>query len=253
MNNKIDNEIKKAFDTKVRNIKASDNLLTSIKNQINEERKIENMKKLKFTPKTILISALLTVALATGVIASSGLGGIVSHSDKREEIKHYPTTSEVENIVNYSPKFVEDLQGHKFKSAQPSESSDIDEAGNKISTQKEISFWYESDGILSLHTSPVVREADKNGEPIAYKDITLYYTSYIYKAVPPDYVATAEDKAREEKGELAIGYGASEISEEKTQSIVWVDNGITYDLLDMDAEIDKNTFIEMAKQIIDAK
>ncbi len=255
MNNRIDNDIKKALDIKVQDVNASDDLLTSIKHQLQEERKIENMKKLKFTPKTILVSALLTVALATGVIASSGLGGgIISHSDKREAINHYPTSSEVEKVVNYSPKFVEDLQGYKFKSAQPSESSDLDEAGNEISSQKEISFYYETDkGILNLNTSQVVRENDAKGEPISYKGITLYYSSYTYKAVPPDYVVTEEDKKLEESGKLMIGYGSDKISEEKTQNIIWVDNGITYDLLDMGAEIDKNDLIEMAKQVIDAK
>lgn len=255
MNNRIDNEIKKALDIKVQDIKASDDLLTSIKHQLQEERKIENMKKLKFTPKTILVSALLTVALATGVIASSGLGGvIISHSDLREAINHYPTSSEVEKLVNYSPKFVENLQGYKFESAQPSESSDLDEAGNKMNSQKEISFSYETDkGLLSLNTSPVIRENDSNGEPISYKDITLYYSSYTYKAVPPDYVVTEEEKKLEESGKLMIGYGSDKVSEEQTQNIIWVDGGITYDLLDMGAEIDKNDLIKMAKQVIDVK
>ena len=50
-----------------------------------------------------------------------------------------------------------------------------------------------------------------------------------------------------------IGYGSDKVSEEQTQNIIWVDNGITYDLLDIGAEIDKNDLIEMAKQVIDAK
>ena len=43
------------------------------------------------------------------------------------------------------------------------------------------------------------------------------------------------------------------ISEEKTQNILWVENGITYNLLDMGVEIDKNDFVNMAKEVIDQK
>lgn len=253
MNNlekEITNTLKKATD----NINPTDNLLISIKNSLNEERELKDMKKLNFKPKTLLITLAVTAILATGVIASNGLGGIISSSDNRDAITHFPTTTEIEKLVDYSPKYVENLQGYEFKSAQPSDTADVDEAGNKTNKRKEVSFYYESDkGILSLHTSPVEYEYNKTGEAISYKGNTIYYTSTIYKAVPPEYVKTAEDIELEEKGELQIGFGASKISEEKTQSIVWIENGITYDLLDMGIEIEKNTFIEMAKQVIDAE
>ena len=43
------------------------------------------------------------------------------------------------------------------------------------------------------------------------------------------------------------------ITEEKTQNILWVENDITYNLLDMGVEIDKNDFINMAKEVINQK
>ena len=39
----------------------------------------------------------------------------------------------------------------------------------------------------------------------------------------------------------------------KLQNILWVENGITYNLLDMGVEIDKNDFVNMAKEVIDQK
>lgn len=49
-----------------------------------------------------------------------------------------------------------------------------------------------------------------------------------------------------------IGYGSDKVEEQKTQNIIWVEDNITYNLMDMGVEIDKSDFISMAKQVIDA-
>ena len=95
MNNSLDKEIKKTLNKKADSIKASETLLTSIKSQL-EERENKNMKRFSFTPRTIVIASLLTVALATGVIASGGVASIVGHSDTRDAINHFPTAEEVQ-------------------------------------------------------------------------------------------------------------------------------------------------------------
>ena len=57
--------------------------------------KENTMKKYKFTPRTILVASVLTIILATGVIASGGLAYIQSSSDNRDAINHYPTIEEI--------------------------------------------------------------------------------------------------------------------------------------------------------------
>ena len=253
MNKSLDNNIQKTLNIKSENIKASQNLLTSIKSQL-EEKENRNMKKFSFTPRTIIVASLLTVAVATGVIASGGVAAIVGHSDTRDAINHFPEAEEIQEVVNYTPKYVENLGGYEFDNAQPSESADVDEEGNKISSYKDISFFYKTDkGILALDTTPAIREGDKNGEAIDYKGLTLYYSSYIYKSVPPEYEKTQEDKNLENAGKLMIGYGSDKVEEQKTQNIIWVEDNITYNLMDMGVEIDKSDLISMAQQVIDAK
>lgn len=253
MNNGLDKEIKKALNLKSENIKTSETLLTSIKSQL-EERENMNMKRFSFTPRTIVIASLLTVALATGVIASGGAASIIGHSNPGDAINHFPTAEEVQETVDYAPKYVENLGGYKFDNAQPSNSSDMDEAGNVIDSYKDISFNYKTDkGILALHTTPAVREGDKTGEALSYKGVTLYYSSYTYKSVPPEYKPTEEENRLQASGELMIGYGSDKIEEEKTQNIIWVEDNITYNLMDMGVEIDKADLISMAQQVIDAK
>lgn len=254
----LDNEIKKALTLKAENIELPQNLLNSIRIEL-EEKENDSMKRFKFTPKVLIASLALTVILASGVIAGGKIAFTTTSSSHFDDINHFPTLEEVENIVDYSPKFVEKLGTHKFKLTSPGESKDIDENGNILNKYKDISFWYKTDNdgaTLTLHTKPSseVSNADKeNSEIINYDGITLYYSSFTYKAVPPDYIETDEDKKLEDKGELMIGYGSDKIEEKKTQSIVWNEEGITYDLLDMNEEIDKSEFIEMAKQVIDVR
>ena len=255
--NNIDNEISKALSKKTENINAPD-ILDSIKNEL-ENKENDIMKRFKFTPKVLVAAIALTVILATGVIGAGKIAGVRSGSSHSDDIKHFPTLEEVEDIVDYSPKFVESLGTHKYKFANPADSENYDDNGNVLNKYKDISFWYETDkegAILTLNTHPSFEGtgADKDhSEAIDYKGITLYYSSCTYKAVPPDYVATDEDKKLEEKGELMIGYGSDKVEEKKTQSIVWDEDGITYDILDMGEEIDKTELIEMAKQVIDVR
>lgn len=252
MINNTDKAIKETLYNKSKNLEAPDYLLNTIKNQV--YNKENTMKKHKFTARTILAASFLTIILVTGVIASGGLAYIQSSSDSRNAIDHYPTIEEVQREVNYVPKYPKTLGGYKFDTAQPSKSEDIDETHNVLNSYNDIGFYYKTDkGILTLDTTKAVRENDKTGESINYKGLTLYYNSIIYKAVPPDYIETSEDKEKISKGELTIGYGADKITEEKTQNILWVENGITYNLLDMGVEIDKNDFINMAKEVINQK
>lgn len=252
MINNTDKAIKETLYNKSKNLEAPDYLLNTIKNQV--YNKENTMKKHKFTARTILAASFLTIILVTGVIASGGLAYIQSSSDSRNAIDHYPTIEEVQREVNYVPKYPKALGKYEFYTAQPYKTNDMDETNNVINSYNDISFYYKTNkGTLSLDATKAIRESDNTGESINYKGLTLYYNSIIYKAVPTDYIETNEDKERESKGELTIGYGADKITEEKTQNILWVENGITYNLLDMGVEIDKNDFINMAKEVINQK
>ncbi len=255
--NNLDNEIKKALTTKAENIELPENLLNTIKTEL-EEKENNSMKRFKFTPKVLVAALALTVILASGVIAAGKIAYTCSSSSRLDDINHFPTLEEVENIVDYSPKFVETLGTHKFKFANPADSQSKDDNGNVINKFKDITFWYETDNkdaTLTLSTQPSSTSLGigENAESISYNGITLYYSSFTYKAVPPDYIKTDEDKELEDKGELMIGFGSDEIDEKKTQSIAWKEDGVTYNLMDMNEEIDKTEFIEMAKQVINVR
>lgn len=250
--NNLDNEIKKTLISMSENVNIKSDLLSSIKSDLAKEREIK-MKKSYFRPNVLAAVLIITALFATYVAASGGLKLIISSSNHNDAINHYPSLEEVREIVDYSPKYTRDLNGHKFKFAQPADTSDTDDMGNKFNTHKEISFWYETDkGMLNLNTSPIVRQDDTQGEAISYEGLTLYYSNQIYKSVPPDYIVSEKEKELIDIGKLMIGYGGDKVEEQNTQSIIWVEKGITYHLLDMGADINKSDFIKMAKQVINA-
>ena len=153
--NNLDNDIKKALSLKTENIQLPQNLLSTIKTEL-EEKENDSMKRFKFTPKILVAALALTVVLASGVIAAGKIVSVSSHSSILDEIKHFPTLEEVEEIVNYSPKFTETLGTHKFKFASPADSQSEDDNGNVINKFKNITFWYDTDNkdaILTLFTS----------------------------------------------------------------------------------------------------
>lgn len=249
----IDNEIKNALNEKALNISPSDAMLGSIKNSVEKENIY--MRK-GFTAKRMI--ALCAAICAIGAVTVIGGGKVVSmsaHSSRLDDIKHFPTQTELGKIIDYSPKYVEKLGKYEFDFANPSETEEKDADGNVINKYRDMSFWYKTDnGILTLGTKPITQGTDnKTGEPIEYKGKVLYYDSIKYKFVPPDYELTAEDRELMDKKELEVSYGSQEIELKDNASIVWDDGNVSYCLMDMDVHIPKDELISMAKQVIDSE
>lgn len=256
----FDEDIKNALKKKAEEVCPKDDFLVNIKEELYAERKVCGNMKFNKKALGIGLAALIAIVGASAAIASGGFRSTISSSSRLDDITEFPSAETVEEKVGYVPKYVDNLQGHKFERASISNTYDKDEEGSKVNKRKEIDFWYENDsedGFLTLNTSPVVHEdeflEEENNEVIEYGDVKFYYCSFVYKAVPPDYEVTKEELEAEERGELSIGYGSDEIYEKTTQYIKWNEDGITYDIMDMGAGIEKEDFINMAKQVTDSE
>ena len=246
-----DSKIKTALNEAVKDISPSEDMLYSIKNlSVKEDMKMKKIRPIK---------AVLTCALAIGILSVGAIGagkivGVESHSSSLEEVKKFPTEEEVKKMAGFVPAYTEKLGEYEFESCRPVHSSDIDEDGIKADDYTGISFNYKTDkGILALDIDPKPMQQEAYDEKFDYKGKEIFYHSILYKFVPPDYALTDEDKKLQEKGELEISYGSQEVELENIQSLLWESGGKTYCLLDMDVQIDKGDFINMAKQVIDAE
>lgn len=247
----FDKRIKAALDEAVKDILPPDDMLYSIKNISAEEQKMK-----KFDPiKTAVVCIAAVMALSVGVIGAGKLLYIESHSSILEAINHFPTEKELDKIIDYKPRYIEKLGKYDFESCVPVHSSNIGENGEKLDNYTGMSFEYKTEkGILVLDTDPKPMEINENiSEILEYNGIKYYYSSYLYKTVPPDYQLTEEDEKLQKEGKLQIGVGSDKVEEMNNQSICWEQDGISYCLLDMGVGIDKTEFESMAKSIIDIK
>lgn len=252
---KYEESIKKILIKKADDISLKADILTNIK--ISVEKENVNMKRFMNKPKRVIILGLaICTVLTAGVIGAGKVSGISSHSSRNDDIKHYPSLSELEDVIDYEPKYVEKLGNYEFDFASPGHSQEYDESDTVVHEYDDISFWYKTDkGILNLSTHPDFSPAQhdlNNEKEIEHNGVKLYYSSIKYKFVPPDYTLTEEDKKLMEAKELEVSYGSQEVEYRNNQSVVWSENGIKYCIMDMDVEISEEELINMAKQVVDS-
>lgn len=251
---KLDAEIKKSLNRQSDNISLRADLLNNIKKSIKKEN--SNMKRFINSPKKAIILGLAICAfLSAGVIGAGKVTRTVSHSSILEEIKHYPTLSELSEIIDYEPKYVKKLGAYEFDFASPGHSQEQDDSGTAVHEYDDVTFWYKTEGILTLSTNPEF-EPEKHdlsyNKEINYNGVNLYYSAIKYKFVPPDYELTEEDKKLMDAKELEVSYGSQEIEYRNHQAVAWSENNIVYCISAMDVNVNEEEIVNMAKQVVDS-
>lgn len=246
---KYDDELKKALNLRAENFSVDENMLYSIKRKIKNQRRI-GMNKFK---KAVIVCCTVLVIGVTGVYGGGKIISYSSSSRTLNEMKYIPAESEFTKKVGFVPKCPENLGQYKYLYSVPVDSLADDEQGNSVKKYKEINISYDvPKGNLFMSVSPyITNDQSPNSEEIDYNNKTIYYGSYEYKAVPPDYKPTEEENKKVEEGSLQIGYGSDKVEEEKTQFLMWQEGDLQYLIMDMGTEIPKDEFVNMAKQVID--
>ena len=142
--------------------------------------------------------------------------------------------------------------GYTFKDGSVIKNNLVDESGNSVEKFKSVSFKYEKNGDRVIFSQDKFNsEQDTEGEIISTVSGTdIYYFSYTNKIVPPDYKMTDEDKKAEENGELVFSYGSSKVEISEVQSVTWRNNGIKYNLMQIDGKLSADELAGMAEEII---
>lgn len=252
---RFDDEIRKALHNKSDDISLRADLFNDIKKSMEKEN--NNMKKFINSPKKVIILGLaICTFISVGVIGAGRITSVVGHSSILDEIKHYPTLSELSEVIDYEPKYVEKLGDYEFDFASPGHSQEQDDSGSTVHEYDDVTFWYKTnEGILTLSTHPEFTPEDHDlthEKEIEHNGVKLYYSAIKYKFVPPDYELTDEDKKLMEAKELEISYGSQEIENKNTQAVVWSEDGIVYCISAMDVDINEEDIVNMAKQVVDS-
>lgn len=215
------------------------------------ERKSNTMKSKK---KISLIAIAATLALGVTVFAASGIVATwFSSSSSNPEYKSLPSAEQVKSDIGYEPVLIDTFEnGYTFKDGSVINNNLADESGNSVEKFKSVSFEYEKDGDRVIFSQDKFNsEMDAEGKVISTVSGTdIYYFSYTNKIVPPDYKMTDDDKKAEENGELVFSYGSSKVEISEVQSVTWRNNGIQYQLLQIDGKLSAKELVDMAAEVI---
>ena len=206
--NDFDEKIKRTFEYVTENAEVSDSMLLEIKKEVNGGITMKRKFKKSYA---IAAAVILSLTVATGIVASTGLAGWHSSSSNLTEKTNFPDKDTIQSEFGYSFKYVKDFEnGFKFDNYNYSDTKGTDDTGNVIIENKEAHFDYlknkgtdkELRIFFSAHKMPEDMYSDEQfDKAVDYKNVEIHYSDYTYKAFPPDLednVVSAEDKAKAE-------------------------------------------------------
>lgn len=205
--------------------------------------------------KVIVIAAAVTAALGLSAFAYSGF--ITSWSSSSSSIPEYttlPTAEQCEKDIGYAPKMVEQFDnGYTFQDATIVSNKLKNEDDATVESFDSLHMTYVKDGD-TVYLSPdrytsEWDEGDKGAPYASENGIDFYYTSYTNRIVPPDYEMTEEDKQAEANGDIVFSYGSDEVETMQVQHLSWEQDGVHYDLFQMDGKLSADDLLNMARQL----
>ena len=233
--------------------------IESIKNRVNNCIDSAYMEKesyiMKSKKKIALIAVAATLVMGITVFAASGIiSQWFSGSSSIPDYKSLPSVEQVTKDIGYEVALVDEFEnGYKFDNGSVVNNNLTDDEGNSVEKFKSVTFRYVKDGDRVIFSQDKVSSnLEINGDAITtIDDVDVYYHSYTNKVVPPDYKMSKEDKKSEENGELVFSYGSSKVEINEVQSVSWKNDGMYYQLLQIDGKLFADELVEMAKEIIE--
>ena len=210
---------------------------------------------MKSKKKIALIAVAATLVMGITVFAASGIiSQWFSGSSSIPEYKSLPSAEQVTKDIGYEVKLVDEFEnGYKFDNGSVVNNNLTNDEGNSVEKFKSVTFRYVKYGDRVIFSQDkVTSKIETSGDVIAVINGTdVYYHSYTNKLVPSDYKLTKEDKEAEESGELVFSYGSSKVEINEVQSVSWKNDGMYYQLLQIDGKLSADELAEMAKEIIE--
>ena len=240
----FDNKIRHTLQQYAEQIEPSADLLGRIKTKAYLYEKKERKAMKLFTPKKLVVAAILCVA-SVSCYAAIQLGGVESHS--YISCDSYADLGKEEEKVGFDIKSVETFSnGFTFRDAATGFTNALDTEGNPYGKKYALlSISYEKDGKIAVLTGE-----DGNIYADAGQGVPEGYSVQAHKFVPPDYTLTEEDKQREAAGEIAISYGSEEVEENVVESYFWEDAEVAYTLTVFDSDLGEAGMQQMVEEVM---
>ncbi len=206
--------------------------------------------------KVIVIAAALIMLLGVTVWAANILlGSREGHSYNTPDYTSVPSKEQLQSDTGISPNLPENFSnGYAFDSSSITYNEDFDTKGNSVEKFKGLSCTYHKDGAEIFLTIDAAMAGIQLRDPEkldTHKGSDILYYSYKNKLVPPDYRPTEEDKKAEQDGSVILSYGSQDIKLCNVQGVALEYQGLNYEFVAIDVDIDKEELLQMAKEMID--
>lgn len=226
-----DPRLRRALHARAESVHPEEHQLMRIKREIQIRKETAPMKST--TQKIIAIAAMVCL-ICTGCLAAAQFTSYETHS--LETVLDYEAMSALAEKTIPGAKHVQHFaNGYAFVRGATNESSANDSDEKHIG----LTLGYQD---AEAHNLVLNIRADEG-------NIQPGYRSDAYKFVPPDYVLTEEDKAKEAAGELFISYGSDEVELTQVESYYWRDGGICYGMIASGCSLGEAAMIAMAAEI----
>lgn len=253
----FDEDIKETLLSVSNQVEASDQLRLRVNHAMQQQTQKEGfLMKKRFPLKSAAILVAILCLTTVIAFAATRVSQYIGSSPSKPTYTSFPTEQELQKDLGFVPNGVDAFSnGYTFHEAVIGSVSPVGDDGKKMGDFKEIHYTYvfdkENKVNLSAHKKLPGETSDPKTTNTDYKGITLSYSSQKYKFVPADYKLTEEDKKAKESGEVMFSYGSNAVENSVIQFVVWTDNGISYNLMASDSNLNQADLTAMAKEIVD--
>lgn len=257
-----DEIIKDAFQALAEQIEAPDYLKKQIDNRLLKESEKEEHRMRHFSiKKTVTAVAAACLLVGTVCVAASGMKSYVGHGSNIPDYTDFQDMEKAEKEVGYEIKALESFSnGFKLKGIHIGDITMQNEDGTAKESQKDIKLAYERGNEtifvdsrrLFAGETPESFSLDKTPDKtLQCGDIKVRFSRNTYKAVPPDYEMTEEEKKLVEEGSLMIGYGSKEVQTNEYFYTMFIKDNILYEIVGFDLSESADGLLNMCREIIE--
>lgn len=256
---KMDDFMRRLFKEQTDHVEASTELKQRIDQKINEQKGVMNMKKQNMK-KWIAAAACICLLAPTMLYAGGKITTYVSSTNAKDYIEStsWNDLSKLEKKTGLDVDLPKDFSnGYEFKKMETMSIDGKDDAGNTMSSTKELTVTYENaeENKVECNMNQVTSEEESGlTTPVQERKINgivVRYYNDTYKFVPGDYKETAEDKAMQEKDNFYLSYGSDEVEIKHYSYVKWEKDGVSYLLGGFDNGLSGEELIQMAAEIIE--
>lgn len=207
--------------------------------------------------RRLVACAVCAAVLVGGAFAGSAMLSISGHSWSDQRMSWQDTAAAAQEIA---PALALPQQLGDFAFTRGLTVENTVDYGASSQAFEELSVEYEAGGaMLSLNlrpenelldsqtTQPSVQPAH---ETLQVEGISMTYYEIEHLFLPPEEKPSAEQLQAQAEGRLNIAYGAAQPERACSQSLLWEQDGVVYELFGFDLDLSRDAMAALAQQIV---